>query len=307
MRVVFFGSPDFAVPSLDAVVGAGHEVTLVVSQPAKPAGRKGELREPAVAERAGTRGIPRFQPPTLKPDDAVARLAAENADVFVVVAYGKILAQRVLDLPRVSCVNVHGSILPRWRGASPIQASLLAGDDETGVSIMKMEAGMDTGPVYAALRTPIGERETAGELTDRLAALGAGLLVETLPKIASGDVAPVPQDVRRATTCPKIRREDGRVDWTRPAIEIVRRARAFSPWPGLFTFRGGDRIKLAGVVESPGGEGAPGTVLSVDERVVVSCGAGAVAIETLQSEGRRALTAPEFARGERLRVGETFA
>ncbi len=178
MRIVFFGSPDFALPSLEALVAAGHDVVLAVSQPAKPVGRSAEVADPPVARRARELAIPVFQPPTLKDEEAVARLAEANADLFVVVAYGKILAQRVLDLPRLGCVNVHGSVLPRWRGASPVQAALLAGDAETGVSIMRMEAGMDTGPVYAVSRTPIGADEDAGTLSARLARDGAALLVD---------------------------------------------------------------------------------------------------------------------------------
>jgi len=306
MRIVFFGSPDFAVPSLDALAGQGHDISLVVSQPAKPAGRGGALKEPAVAERAKALGLDRFQPETLKNDDAVARLARQEADVFVVVAYGKILAQRVLDLPRAGCVNVHGSLLPRWRGASPVQASLLAGDEETGISIMRMDAGMDTGPVYATERTPVREGETAGELSARLALLGAALLARSVEAIASGTLRPAPQDGSLATACPKIRREDGRVDFSRPALEIVRRSRAFEPWPGLFTFRGNVRVKLAGVAMATG-SGAPGTLLSAADPLVVACGEGAISIATLQAEGRRALPAADFARGERLSKGDVLA
>jgi len=224
MRLSFFGSPDFALPSLEALAAAGHEVALVVSQPAKPVGRSAELLDPPVARRARELGLPVFQPPTLKDGAAVARLAEAGADLFVVVAYGKILAQRVLDLPRLGCVNVHGSVLPRWRGASPVQAALLAGDAESGVSIMRMEAGMDTGPVYAATRGPIAPEEDAGALSARLAREGAGLLVATLPGVADGTLVPAPQDDALATLCPKIRREDGQADFSRPAEELARRA-----------------------------------------------------------------------------------
>ena len=178
--MVFFGSPSFSLPALEALLDAGHRVPLVVSQPGKPVGRKGDVTDPPVAARAKSLGIHVFQPSTLKDDAAVARLAEARADVFVVVAYGKILAQRVLDLPRLGCLNVHGSLLPRWRGASPVQAAILAGDPVTGVSIMKMDAGMDTGPVYAMRETRVGEDETAEELGGRLAQIGADLLVGTL-------------------------------------------------------------------------------------------------------------------------------
>jgi methionyl-tRNA formyltransferase len=305
VRLVFFGSPDFAVPSLSALVAAGHEIVLVVSQPAKPAGRHGRPSDPAVARLAKSLSLPLFQPESLKPDEAVLRLAAARADLFAVAAYGKILSRRVLDVPRLYCVNVHGSILPRWRGASPVQAAILAGDRTTGVSIMKMEAGMDTGPVFAAEETAIGEGETAAALGARLAEIGARLLVATLEE--PGRV-PVPQDDALATYCPKISREDGLVDWTRPAAELVRRERAFTPWPGLYTFRKKARLKLAGlsrVTEGPSGE-APGTVVSVSPSLVVACGDGSVAVGELQAEGRRRLPAAEFVRGERVAPGEAW-
>ncbi len=308
MRIVFFGSPDFAVPSLEALVAAGHDVVLSVSQPAKPVGRSAEVADPPLARRARELAIPVFQPPTLKDDGAVARLTETNADLFVVVAYGKILAQRVLNLPRLGCVNVHGSVLPRWRGASPVQAALLAGDAVTGVSIMRMEAGMDTGPVYAVSRTPIGAGEDAGTLSARLARDGAALLVAMLAKIAAGEAEAAPQDDVTATLCPKIRREDGRADFTGPAIELVRRLRAFTPWPGLFAFRAGRRVKLLAAREAEGRTGAaPGEVLAAGAEIVLACGEGALSVTLLQAEGRKPLDAGAFARGERVVAGESWA
>ena len=308
MRIVFFGSPDFALPSLEALVAAGHDVVLAVSQPAKPVGRSAEVADPPVARRARELAIPVFQPPTLKDEGAVARLAEANADLFVVVAYGKILAPRILDLPRHGCVNVHGSVLPRWRGASPVQAALLAGDAETGVSIMRMEAGMDTGGVFAELRTPIGADENAGELSARLARDGSALLVGTLPRIASGEAEAARQDDALATLCPKIRREDGRADFARPALELSRRLRAFTPWPGLFAFRGGRRVKLLSAREVAGRAGdAPGTVLSAGDEIVLACGEGALSVTRLQAEGRKPLDAGAFSRGERVVPGESWA
>lgn len=308
VRIVFFGSPDFALPSLDTLVAAGHDVVLAVSQPAKPVGRSAELSDPPVARRARELAIPVFQPPTLRDDAAVARLADTKADLFVVVAYGKILAQRILDLPRHGCVNVHGSVLPRWRGASPVQAALLAGDSETGVSIMRMEAGMDTGPVFAVSRTPIGEDEDAGTLSARLARDGAALLVATLPRIAAGEAEAAEQDDALATLCPKIRREDGRVDFARPAIELLRRLRAFTPWPGLFAFRGGRRVKLLAAREAGSRSGAaPGEVLAAGEEIVLACGEGSLSVTLLQAEGRKPLEAAAFTRGERVVAGERWA
>jgi len=308
MRIAFFGSPDFALPSLEALVAAGHEVALAVSQPAKPVGRSGAPADPPVARRARELGLPVFQPPTLKDEAAVARLAETEADLFVVVAYGKILAQRVLDLPRLGCVNVHGSLLPRWRGASPVQAALLAGDPDTGVSIMRMEAGMDTGPVWAVSRTAVAEGEDAGTLSARLAAAGAALLVETLPRIADGTALAAPQDDASATLCPKVRREDGQADFSRPAAELVRRLRAFTPWPGLFAFRDGRRVKLLAASAREGRAGAvPGEVLAAGDEVVVACGDGALSLTRLQAEGRKPLDAPTFSRGERVVPGERWS
>jgi methionyl-tRNA formyltransferase len=313
MRIVFFGSPDFALPSLDALVAAGHDVVLAVSQPAKPVGRSAEVADPPVARRAKGLGIPVFQPPTLKDDEAVARLAGANADFFVVAAYGKILAQRVLDLPRLGCVNVHGSVLPRWRGASPVQAALLSGDAESGVSIMRMEAGMDTGGVYSVFRTPIGPDEDAGTLSARLAREGASLLVATLPSIASGEAAAAPQDDTLATLCPKVRREDGQADFGRPAIELVRRLRAFTPWPGLFAFRLGRRVKLLAAREAAAREvtaragSVPGEILAAGDEIVLACGDGALSVTRLQAEGRKPLDAAAFTRGERVAPGESWA
>ncbi|HYN42409.1 MAG TPA: methionyl-tRNA formyltransferase [Thermoanaerobaculia bacterium] len=307
MRIVFFGSPEFALPSLEALVAAGHDVVLAVSQPARPVGRSAEVADPPVARRARELAIPVFQPPTMKDEEAVARLAGAAADLFVVVAYGKILAQRVLDLPSHGCVNVHGSALPRWRGASPVQAALLAGDAETGVSIMRMEAGMDTGPVYAASRTPIGANEDAGTLSARLARDGAALLVATLPSIASREAEATSQDDVLATFCPKIRREDGRADFSRPAIELVRRLRAFTPWPGLFAFRGGRRVKLLAAREAEGRSGtAPGEVLAAGDEILLACGEGALLVTLLQAEGRKPLDARAFSRGERVVTGESW-
>jgi methionyl-tRNA formyltransferase len=336
MRLVFFGSPEFAVPSLTALVSGGHEVELVVSQPAKPAGRHGELSDPAVARLAKSLSLALFQPASLRPDDAVGRLAGPRADLFVVAAYGKILSQRVLDLPRLGAVNVHGSVLPRWRGASPVQAAILAGDDVTGVTIMKMDAGMDTGPVYAIEETGICEGENAETLGSRLAEMGAELLVETLSFLEgkraddqtnlSANVErsrpgsrwsslskrfffpPVPQDGSQATYCPKITREDGLVDWALPAQSLVRRDRAFTPWPGLFTFRRKTRLKLSGLslVAGEPPRAPPGTILSVSPLLVVACGEGAMAVRQLQGEGRKRLDAAEFVRGERVAPGEVW-
>ncbi len=311
MRVAFLGSPAFALASLDALRDSGHDVVLVVSQPARPVGRHAAPEDPPVAARARALGLPLWQPESLKGEAALARLAAPGADVFVVVAYGRILGPRTLALPPLGCLNVHGSLLPRWRGASPVQAALLAGDVETGVTLMKMDAGMDTGPVYAEARTPIGPGDDAGTLSERLSRMGATLLVERLPAIAAGSLVPVAQDGALATECGKISREDAKVDWALPAEAIARRARAFTPWPALFCERAGRRVKLADVrtlpCEGSGEPVAPGTVLATGERLVVACGEGALAVGVLQAEGRKALPAREFAAGARLVAGERLS
>ena len=335
VRVAFFGSPAFALPSLDALLGAGHDVVLVVSQPARPVGRHAAPEDPPVAARARALGLPLWQPESLKGEAAMERLAAPGADLFVVVAYGRILGPRTLSIPPLGCLNVHGSLLPRWRGASPVQAALLAGDVETGVSLMKLDAGMDTGPVYAEARTPVGPGDDAGTLSVRLARMGASLLAEKLPSIASGGLVPVAQQGALATECGRISREDARVDWTLSAETIARRARAFTPWPGLYCERAGRRMKLSAVAAlaeveavsavkavkaeeavnavtshgppTTGEPPAPGTVLAVGEFLVVACGEGCLAVGVLQAEGKRALPAREFAAGARLVAGERLS
>ncbi len=305
MRIVFFGSPEFALPSLEALAAAGHDLALVVSQPARPVGRHAAPTDPPVAARAKALGLPVWQPETLRGEEALSRLVSREADLFVVVAYGRILGPRTLAAARMGAVNVHGSILPRWRGASPVQAALLAGDAETGVSIMRMDVGMDTGPVFAEARTPIGPADDASGLSARLASMGAALLLATLPSIADGSAGPAAQAADAVTECPKIRREDGRIRWDDEAAVLVRKERAFTPWPGLFTFRNSGRVKVTGLsaVEAAG---EPGTVLEAGGRLVVACGAGAVSIRNLQAEGRRLFPAREFVNGERVRAGEVW-
>jgi methionyl-tRNA formyltransferase len=235
LRVVFMGSPAFAVPSLEGLLGAGHEVALVLAQPDRPAGRGRQPTSPPVAAFARERGLPLFQPPSLKPPEAFRRVQEAAPDVIVVAAYGLILRQEVLDLPPLDCLNVHASLLPRHRGAAPISAAILAGDSETGICLMQMEIGLDTGPVIASASTPIGPTDDTPTLTDRLARLGRDLLVETLPRWAACQISPAPQDEALATYAPKISREDARLDWTLSARELDRRVRAYRGWPDAFT------------------------------------------------------------------------
>lgn len=298
MRIVFMGTPDFAVPTLDALVDAGHEVALVVAQPDKPAGRGQQLRSPPVALRARALGLPLAQPKALRSGPFPERFAAVRPDVAVVVAYGRILPPALLAVPAQGCVNVHASLLPRWRGAAPIQAALLAGDPVTGVCTQRMEEGLDTGPVYLCRETPIGPRETAGELHDRLARLSAEVAVATLREWP----APTPQDEARATWAPLVSKEDGRVDLARPAVEVDRRVRAMTPWPGGWLDTPQGPFKLLDV-RPCAGSGAPGTVLSV-RPLVVACGEGALELVTVQPAGRRAVGGSDHANGARLRPGD---
>jgi methionyl-tRNA formyltransferase len=297
LRVVFFGTPEFAVPSLEALCSAGFEVPLVVTQPDRPVGRHAEPRPSPVARAAAARGIPVAGPDSVRGAAFLAELRAARPDAVAVVAFGRILPAAILDLPRLSCVNVHASLLPRFRGASPIQAAILAGDRETGVATMRMEEGLDTGPVYLERRVPIAETETAGELARRLAALGASLLVETLRGLEAGTLVARPQE-GEIVTCRPIRREDGRIDWSRGAAEIERSLRAYTPWPGLHTFFGGERLKVleAGVVDGRS-EDEPGAFRLERGALLATAGGGStLRLDRLQREGRRPVTGAEFGR-----------
>ncbi len=296
--VVFFGTPEFAVPSLAALLDAGFPVPLVVTQPDRPVGRRAEPRPSAVARFAVERGLAVEKPERIRGNGPFAeRLRATRADALAVVAYGRLLPADLLALPRLGGINVHASLLPKHRGASPVQAAILAGDRETGVVTMRMEEGLDTGPVYLERRTPIGERETAGDLSARLARSGGELLVETLRALASGTLSPAPQR-GEATSCRTIRREDGAVDWSLDAAELLRRLRAYSPWPGLYTFLGDERVKiLEADADSAPGDGDPGAFRLREGRLVAAAGGGtALVLERLQRAGRNPVTGAEFAR-----------
>jgi methionyl-tRNA formyltransferase len=303
-RTAFFGTPEFAAASLQALLDAGVDVPLVVTQPDRPVGRHAELRRSAVAALAALRNIPTEKPEVLKANAGlVARLREARPDAIAVVAYGRILPAEILGLPRLGCVNVHASLLPRWRGASPIQAAILAGDAETGVVTMRMEEGLDTGPVYLERRVAIGEHETSGELSERLQWLGGEVLVETLEGLAAGRLSPRPQaGDATATVCRPIRRDDALVDWERPAAEILRRLRAFTPWPGLFTFLEGERVKILEAGESAERLAAPpGSFDLASGELVAAAGEGtSVRIHRLQRAGRKPVTGAEFVRAARL-------
>ena len=298
MRVIFMGTPDFSVPVLDALVQAGHDIAAVYCQPPRPAGRGKKETPTPVHQRAAALGLPVRHPTSLKDAQAQADFAALNADVAVVVAYGLILPQAVLDAPGHGCLNIHASLLPRWRGAAPIHRAIMAGDAQTGICIMQMEAGLDTGPVLLREATAIGTQETTGQLHDRLSQMGARLIVAALSRL--GDLVPEVQPAAGVTYATKIDKSEAAIDWTRPEIEVDRQIRALSPFPGAWTQHDGQRIKLL-ASRLADGSGAPGTVL--DDALTVACGTGAVQLLRLQRAGRGAQDAAEFLRGMALPKG----
>ncbi|MBD59105.1 MAG: methionyl-tRNA formyltransferase [Citromicrobium sp.] len=301
MRIVFMGTPDFAVPTLEALVHAAHDVACVYTQPPRKAGRGKTLQPTPVHKAAERLGIEVRHPASLKAQEEKDAFAALGADVGVVAAYGLILPQAVLDAPAHGCLNVHASILPRWRGAAPIQRAILAGDTGTGVTIMQMEAGLDTGPMLATVRTPINGK-TAGDLTEELAERGAQLMVGTLRDLAIH--IPVAQDDAEATHAPKIDKAEARLDWTQDAVQVERQVRAFTPWPGAFFEHEGQRVKVlaADVAE---GSGEPGTVL--DDALTVACGSGALRLTRVQRAGKPAMDTADFQRGRAIPQGAHLA
>lgn len=298
MRVVFMGTPDFSVPVLDALVAAGHEIAAVYCQPPRPAGRGKKDRPTPVHARAEALGLEVRHPVSLKGAEAQAEFAALNADVAVVVAYGLILPQAVLDAPKHGCLNIHASLLPRWRGAAPIHRAIMAGDAETGVCIMQMEAGLDTGPVLLREATEITPQDTTALLHDRLSAMGARLITQALDRLDT--LTPEPQPEEGVTYASKIDKAEAAIDWTRPAEEIDRQIRGLSPFPGAWTTAEGTRIKLL-MSELAEGQGAPGTLL--DDEITVACGSGAVRLLSLQRAGKAAQDAETFLRGMSLPSG----
>ncbi len=297
LRLVFMGSPDFGVPVLSALIEAGHEIVCVYTQPPRPAGRGHRERPCPVHAYAAKHGLEVRTPKSLKKsEDEQAAFTALDADVAITAAYGLILPKAVLEAPRLGCLNVHASLLPRWRGAAPIHRAILAGDAETGITIMQVDEGLDTGPILSVGRVPITAETTGGSLHDALAVLGAELVVDTLDGVASGRISPVAQPEEGVTYAAKLERDESRIDWSRPAVEIERQVRAFNPWPGAWFDGGGKRIKvLAAEVLDQDPAVAPGAVL--DDRLAVACGSGALRLRTVQREGRGATEAAAFLRG----------
>lgn len=303
MKLIFAGTPEFAAQALGAIVDAGHEVALVLSQPDRPAGRGMTLQASPVKKLALEKGIEVFQPLSLKDAAAQEKIAAVGAEVMVVAAYGLILPQAVLDMPRFGCLNIHASLLPRWRGAAPIQRALLAGDAASGVCIMQMEAGLDTGPVLLRGAFPIAPDDTSVTLHDRLAALGAQLIVEALGKLP---LPAEPQPTEGVTYAHKIEKAEALIDWTKHAAELDRHLRAFNPFPGAQAVFAGQTVKLwrATPVEA---SGEIGQILAVDRStIVVACGEGALAISELQKAGGKRLPVQQFLAGHPLKVGDRF-
>jgi methionyl-tRNA formyltransferase len=298
LRIVFFGTPEFAVPSLRALLTGRDPVIGVVCQPDKPAGRGQQLTVPPVKRAALRAGLPVFQPEKLRVPETLETLASWAPDLIVVAAYGKILPKLVLELPPLGCINVHASLLPKYRGAAPIQWAILRGEERTGITIMCMNERMDAGDVLLQQETDIGPQETYGEVQARLAEMGAHVLMETIARLHAGTLMPQPQHEDEMTLAPMIKKEDGRIDWMQPAVQISRRVRAFNPWPSAFTSLGGKQLKIhrAHTEVSPP-TAPPGTVLRAGEGIAVATGEGTLVLDELQLEGRKRLSAAEFARG----------
>ncbi|MDW8352819.1 MAG: methionyl-tRNA formyltransferase [Anaerolineae bacterium] len=309
-RLIFMGTPDFAVPSLAALIQAKYDIVAVVTQPDAPAGRGRQLKPSPVKLLAQQHGLPILQPDSLKSPEVVEALRALAPDVIVVAAYGQILRQDVLDLPKHHCLNVHASLLPRWRGASPISAAIAAGDAITGVTIMLMEAGLDSGPILAQREEPIRPDDTTGTLTERLAHVGAELLVATLPKWLAGQITPQKQDESRVTLAGRLKKEDGKLDWSRSAAELERHVRAMSPWPSAFTTWQGQQLKV--LRAELGGVGhreelPNGAVVLDRDHIYVKCGDGEMLrLTEVQLEGKRAMDAEAFARGHPALAGSVL-
>lgn len=308
LRIVFAGTPEFAAEHLKALLDTPHEIVAVYTQPDRPAGRGQKLMPSPVKQLAVDHCLPVLQPPTLRDPAAQAELAALKPDLMVVVAYGLILPQAVLDIPRLGCINSHASLLPRWRGAAPIQRAVEAGDAESGVTVMQMEAGLDTGPMLLKVGTPISAEDTGGSLHDRLAELGPKAVVEAIAGLAAGTLRGEMQDDTLATYAHKLNKEEARIDWSRPADELERRIRAFTPWPVCHTTLGDAALKVLGAKPAPG-KGEPGKILDASrDGLLVACGEGALLLTRLQLPGGKPLAFADLfnSRREQFAAGQTL-
>ncbi len=306
LRVVFMGTPPFAVPSLSALHAGGYPILSVFTQPDRPVGRGRKLTAPPVKQKAQEFGLEIYQPETLKGDESHDYLAQKNPEVIVVVGYGRIIPQRILDLPSCGCVNVHSSLLPKYRGAAPINWAVVRGETRTGVTTMRLVKKLDAGDILLKRETVIGEDEYANELTERLAQIGADLLIETLQGIEAGAIEPQPQDEEQATYAPIMKREDGLIDWSLSAREIYNRVRGFDPWPGAYTFFRGKRLHIhrARPADGAAAKLGPGELAVEDERLLVGCGDGALEPWELQAEGKRRMGVVDFVNGYQPAPGE---
>ncbi|NWG87860.1 MAG: methionyl-tRNA formyltransferase [Hydrogenophilaceae bacterium] len=306
MRLIFAGTPEFAAQALAALIEAGHEIPLVLTQPDRPAGRGMKLKASPVKELALKHGLHVEQPERLKRPESWAPIVEAKADVMIVAAYGLILPQAVLDIPRLGCVNIHASLLPRWRGAAPIQRAIEAGDRETGITLMQMDAGLDTGAMLSRAALTITADDTAGSLHDKLAELGAHEIVALLPRLQAGEVGAAAQDDTLATYAKKIGKEDAAIDWRRSAVELDRQIRAFNPVPGAFGQLGGEAVKLWRARPADG-RGTPGEIIAVERDAVrVACGDGALDLLELQKAGAKRMAVAAFLAGNPLAVGQRF-
>jgi methionyl-tRNA formyltransferase len=303
LRLVFMGTPDFAVPTLLELAAAGHDIVAVYTRAAKPAGRGMDLQITPVEREARRLGIPVFTPRTLKDEAAQAQFRTHRAGVAVVAAYGLILPKAILEAPPLGCLNVHASLLPRWRGAAPINRAVMAGDKESGITIMQMDEGLDTGAMVLSERISIGPDDTAGDLHDVLARVGAGLMMRTLAAAERGSLMLTPQPELDVTYAEKISKSETRIDWTRPAMEVHNHIRGLSPWPGAWFEHDGVRVKVLRSKLAQG-SGAPGTLL--DDKLTIGCGEGAVRLVSVQRAGKQPMSADEFLRGARIGRGSRF-
>ena len=304
IRLAFFGSPEFAVPTLQALIGSPWRPVVVVTQPDRPAGRSRKLTAPPAKIAAEKAVLPVIQPERLRDPESVAALAAYKPNLQVIAAYGQIIRRDVLDLPAHGTLNVHASLLPRWRGAAPVAAAIRAGDSETGVTIMLVDEGVDTGAMLSKRVVPIHDTDTTGSLSKRLAQIGAELLLETIPRWIAGEIMAEPQDESRATRAPRLKKDDGQIDWSESAAQIARTVRAFTPWPGATTKLGDMLLRVLQAEVEPGVQiGKPGTVLEWEGWIGVQTGDGILVLHELQREGKRPMTAKAFVRGERRLLG----
>lgn len=308
MKIIYMGTPDFSVGALEALIKAGHEICLVVTQPDKPKGRSGAMQFPPVKECAVKYGIPVFQPERIKRPEAVSVLKKYDADIYVVAAFGQLLSQEILDIPKYGCINIHASLLPKYRGASPIQQAVIDGEEKSGVTIMQMELGMDTGAILYQKEIELDPKETGESLFDKLAVLGAEAVVEALPLIEAGEIEPVPQDEEKATHVKMITKGQGLIDFSKNAVVIERLIRGMNSWPSAYTYLNGKQVKIWDADVLPAAaEGKPGEVTKVEkDAIYVQTGNGLLKINELQLEGKKRMNTHDFLLGYKLETGEQF-